>query len=1069
MTKKNDRHIIAIGASAGGIDALEVFFKNTPIDDVPYVIVQHLSEDFKSHLTDLLSKHSLLEVCEAAQGMAVETNKVYVIPSKQYMTIANGHLQLTEKQKKDSPHKTINAFFISLAKDLGDKAIGIIMSGTGNDGVAGVEAIKEAGGLVIVQEPSTAAYSDMPANAIASEMVDVILAPEAMPKAIADYVNKIPWGFPVLSTTPPDNIHNLQPIIEYVKNHHPIDFSDYKLTTLSRRVARRMAANEFDTSEDYLAYIKTNKEELVLLTNDFLISVTSFFRDDTTFQLLKTKIIPALLEKTETELRVWVAGCATGEEAYSLAILVREYLDRHKKDISVKIFATDVDKEALNTGSKGIYSKEEVKNVSAARLKRFFVKRGAKYQVKQDLRAMLIFAYHDLVKNPPYCQMDLISCRNVLIYMNPVLQKKIHALLHFGLKTYGYLVIGLSENVESMKPYFSEISRKLGVYQKKDARYSPNFETFTAYSPREKFDLPVLKAAADVPKEVNVRADDICELLLADFKYSGVCTDAHLKVAHRFGNVNKFLLPKILTLNLKELLPDALAVAVANASKKALKINAKVAVRSIPVATGDAVTLMDLVVKPFKNRSNNENALLILFREQTDGEVDVNQIEQFDFHQQSEELMEKTEEELKELRERLAEAYERIEAGNESLQSFNEELLSANEELQSANEEMQSANEEMQSVNEELQTVNGERRQKIKELTELNDDLDNYFRSNLNGQIFVNKKLVIKKFSPSSTTYLNLQETDIGRPISHLTTNFKFETIQEDIKTAIAEGVVITKEVQSNQGAWFQVRVMPFIRLESNKIDGAIISFNDINVLKNTQEELALSNQSLLRINDDLHNFVYAASHDLTGPLANIEMTVDVLKTTLQDQGHQVKHAMDILKNSVTKFRGVINELSDIAKIEGEIVNKPDPIPMEKLLEEVRLSVLDNIVESDTVIRTKLDVKKIRFSRKNMRSILYNLITNAIKFKHPDRSPVIEIKTQDVPNFILLSISDNGSGMESRQLEKIFKMYHRLSSKVEGTGIGLYLVKKIIDSYGGKVEIDSEPGKGTTFRLYFKK
>lgn len=408
-----------------------VFFQNTPVDEVSYVIVQHLSANFKSHLAELLAKDSKLEVCEATHNMRVESNKVYVIPSKEYMTIANGRLQLTEKKQEDAPHKTVNTFFKSLAADYREMAVGVILSGLGDDGTDGITAIKEAGGLVIAQEPATASHPSMPMSAIATEMVDVVLPPEDMPVMIANYVGNIPWGFSVHQPVNGKGV-NLKPILEHLKDHYPIDFSDYKPTTLTRRVERRMNFHKLATSEQYVDYIKATPKELELLAKDFLISVTAFFRDRDAFDIIEKEVIPAVIGKNGSQFKAWVAGCATGEEAYSLAMLVKEHMDKTKDRLNVKIFATDIDRSALAIAGKGIYSKNELRNVSPERLKRFFIESGEKYQVKQEIREMLIFANHDLIKNPPYCQMDLISCRNVLIYMNTVLQKKVHAMLHFG-------------------------------------------------------------------------------------------------------------------------------------------------------------------------------------------------------------------------------------------------------------------------------------------------------------------------------------------------------------------------------------------------------------------------------------------------------------------------------------------------------------------------------------------------------------------------------------------------------------------------------------------------------------
>jgi two-component system CheB/CheR fusion protein len=400
-------------------------------------------------------------------------------------------------------------------------------------------------------------------------------------------------------------------------------------------------------------------------------------------------------------------------------------------------------------------------------------------------------------------------------------------------------------------------------------------------------------------------------------------------------------------------------------------------------------------------------------------------------------------------------------ASNENMQSFNEELLSANE-------EMQSTNEEMQSVNEELQTINAEYHYKIRELSELNDDLNNYFRSNLNGQIFVNNDLVLMKFSPAAMSLINVLESDIGRPLSNISTNIRFETIDKDIKEVLSSGGVITKEIQAIDGKWFQVMTMPYLRKGNNKTDGAIITFNNITELKRIQKELAASNENLKAINKDLDNFVYTASHDLLNPLNNIEHLIYFISEKDQGLDDETKGYVKLLSKSVGKFREVIKEMAAIGQIESNVL-KVETIDLDKMITEILESIQSKISSEKAHIQAVLDVKNISFSIKNCRSMLYNLINNSIKFKSPDRAPEIKITTKDLPDYTLLSVRDNGIGIEKNQMESIFSMYKKLNAEAEGQGLGLFLIKKMVDAAGGKVEVESEPGKGTEFRLFLKK
>ena len=1068
MADNKNKHIIAIGASAGGIEAIYSFFEHTPLDKVSYIVIQHLSPDYKSKMAELLARHSKLEIYEAKNNMPVEENKVYLISNKDYMTIRKGKLHLTNKQEKESPHLTINTFFNSLAEERGEKAIGIILSGTGSDGSRGIEAIKKAGGMVMVQDPATAKFDAMPVHAISTGFADAVLAPEAMPEVIKNYVDKKPWK-PAVEVVDDESV--LSDILHLIQEQLPHDFSNYKRSTLLRRTKKRMVHNNFSSLDHYFAFLKKNPAELALLVQDFFINVTAFFRDREAFELIETDIIPEIVDKhlPENVVKIWVAGCATGEEAYSLAILFKEYLDKINKRIEVKIFATDIDQDALSHASKGIYPQSIAQDVSEKRLKRFFSREGDRFKIKQEVRKMLIFAQHDVVKNPPYCNLDLISCRNLLIYMDAVLQKKVFSMLHFGLKKGGYLFLGTSESANMMNPYFLEVSKKWKIYKNTDASRTTPFHHFS---------LPVIQEsrtagssmgnAFDASHGKNDIFQDVNEAVMNECGFAGVSIDENYNIVQVFGDISKYLLQKMFTFNLKELLPKPLAIAVGAAIPKALKRNEKVVIKGIKINPADNGQhkaknhSIKLLVKPFAIRKNDRQLMLLLFSEDASEAMQEEAYEPFDQQLHTHEYLADLEEELRETRESLQTALDKLEAQNENMQSFNEELLSANE-------EMQSSNEELESINEELQTINQEYQQKNKELASLNDDLDNYFRSNLSGQLYVDQELLLKRFSPTAIEQINLRKSDIGRPIHNITTNINFGDLAEDLKIVIQKGKIITREVQSSAGKWYQMKTMPYIRQSDHKQDGAVVTFNDITQLKKAQEDLDDHLKQLMRVNEDLDNFVYAASHDLTAPISRIESLFTLLFEKTSGYDPEVEKYKEMMTTSFAKFKAMIKELTEIGKIESEIYGKMDPVNFNELYEDIRLGMLDQITAANASLSTDFQVKEIRFLKKNIRSILYNLISNAIKYKSPDRNPEVIIKTQSVPGFLLLSVTDNGMGIEDNKIEKVFSLYGRLGQQVEGKGIGLYLVKKIINATGGKIEVDSEVDKGTTFSVFFKR
>ncbi|MBC7745694.1 MAG: PAS domain-containing protein [Flavobacterium sp.] len=1048
-------HIIAIGASAGGFEEINSFFDHTPIDGVSYIIVQHLSSDFKSRMVELLAKHSKLKVEEAENGMKVQCNQVYLIPSDKFMTIQDHKLYLSAKEKIKSPHLTIDTFFNSLAKDCGKKAIGIILSGFGSDGSKGIEAIKTAGGMIIARNPETTEFDSMPSTAIATGFVDLVLEPIAMPGAIEAYVKNAESS----AVNEEDDKKTIAIIMELIKEKSPLDFSDYKLPTILRRTKRRASLGNYTTLSSYLDFLKVTPEEVDALAKEFLISVTSFFRDREAYGFIRKKILPDILEKLVPgeELKVWVAGCATGEEAYSIAIMIAEQLKGKLADTVVKIFATDLDSAALIHAGKGIYSKSISKNVPADLLENYFLKEGDSYRVKPVIRKMLIFAQHDLVKNPPYCNMHLISCRNVLIYMAPVLQKKVFAMLLFGLKKAGYLFLGPSENPISIIKDLKVSHKKWKVYKNLKTNRAPTFDVFSIpeslNSKREPSSVSQNEALENTNHSL-IKA--MHERLVEKLDYLVICVDENNQVIKSYGDTKKYLLHKHFSSNLSELLPKALAVAFSTLRKKALKTNEDVALSGIKIQRGSLIIKVNLSVSPLDLKRKG-NLLMVTFSE--DKSVDPEQPDAvFDEKIYLDQYVVNLEEELNELKFKLQFSNEKLDASNENLQSFNEELISANE-------EMQSTNEEMQSVNEELHTINAEYEIKNKELLEINDDLNNYFRSNINGQLFIDNGLRLKKFSPGTVKQINLLETDIGRPLSNISTNIKFETIEDDIRNVISNGGIITKEIETNNGKWYQIMTMPYLQQATNKNTGAIITFHDITELKQTQVIIAKKNKTLERINSDLDHFVHAASHDLLAPLGNIETSINMMnKISLSDA--KLSDILKIINTSIKKFRVLVTDIAVIAKVENDMIST-EMVDVDEIIDNIEWSLENKITESQSSIKRKLEVKQILFSKKNLRSILYNLVSNAIKFRR-EEAPVIEIHTWSEGEHIVLSVSDNGTGIPDGSIEQIFSVYGRLNRDVEGQGVGLYLAKKMVNAAGGNIIVESEPGLGTNFKIYLK-
>lgn len=1048
--------IIAIGASAGGMEAIHLLFDHTPEDGVAYVIIQHLSPDHKSFMAELLAKHSKLKISVAENEMFVETNHVYLMPQGKNMTIKDRRLFLTDI-KPFQPNTSIDIFFDSLAECHKEKSIAVILSGTGSDGTKGIAAIKRNGGFVIVQDPQSAKFDGMPNSAISSGNVDVILTPDLIPEEIITLLKRDMLENNFSDQAHEDHEDDLVKILGLIQKHTPLDFSEYKRPTIVRRIILRMAKNKIASIGDYVNFLETNPSEIATLAKEFLISVTKFFRDKEAFDVIKEKVIPEIVEnKLQVDtFKVWVVGCATGEEAYSLAILIMEHLTELKKNLEVKIFASDIDKSALLHASKGIYPESIEKDVSKERLSKFFIKQGDHYKVRDNIRKMLIFADHDIVKQPPYGKIDLISCRNLLIYINPILQKKILTSLHFCLNLGGYLFLGPSESMGELKKSFIEVNKKWRIF--KSIEVVRNFRDTTYSTPglERQFDNQNQNSFPQKSTEKG-NFSDLCNhslLELSGFE-AAIWINTDFKILQTFGNFEKFLLPKIFNFNLLEMLPEELSIATSTTVRKAVKKNNEAVIKKVGFKRDGKIQSVNVFVKPYlSEKVSLPPFFLVLFSDDKTKLVSKPETEDFGMEAQTLRHLDNLKEELAETKQKLKDANTALEESNDNISSYNEELISSNE-------EMQSINEELQSVNEELQTVNNEYQLKIKELAELNDDLNNYFKSTINAQLYVDKDLVLRKFTPSAIRQINLKESDIGRAVSDITTNIRFSTLIADIEKVISSSDTIEKEVQTLDGRWYQMMGIPYVRQQDNRNDGVIITFNDITEIKKVQDKLS-------RINDDHNTFIYAVSHDLRGPLSNLNIIISLLKESVDSQSKDVLELVNLMDKSTSNLYNIIQELTDVIKIESEI-DLPESINVKALLSEVELSMRDKFVNSISKITYDLKEPKIQFSKKNLRSVLFNILSNAIKYRSPERDLEVTIRTEKSDDFTLLTIQDNGLGIAENEKNKIFGVFQRAHKHVEGIGLGLYLVKKTITNAGGDIQVESEVGKGSIFKVYFK-
>lgn len=833
-----DSYIVGIGASAGGLEALEKFFGSMSSDSgLAFVVIQHLSPDYKSLMAEILSKRATMPVYNAEDGQHVETNCIYLIPPKKNITIFHRQLFLTDRNV-DYLHLPIDIFLNSLAEDVGEKAIAIILSGTGSDGTRGLRAIKEAGGMVMVQDSSTAKFDGMPRSAIATKLVDYILPPERMPQELINYVQ-----FPLRSMRYRDDVDvlagtedNLIKLFGLLRGETGVDFTFYKPNTMIRRIERRMSIHQIDSLTDYLHYLYQYPTELRTLYKELLIGVTRFFRDPEGFETLYAEALPAIFghKQANEQIRIWVPACSTGEEAYSLAIICHEYMEEAGDIRDVKVFATDLDREALDYGGRGQYPESTIADIALPRLQKYFVKRGDSYEIARQVREMVIFAQQDVTKDPPFSKIDLISCRNLLIYLQPVLQRKVLTVFQFALNSGGFLFLGNSETVGDMEDAFRLVSHRWKVYQYRGGVRPPLSASLllpTISSGQAKGTAAnLLKVEAPLYRDELRTAEktyrNLLELLLPPM----VLIDERFNLVHTFGAVDQFLqVPGggRFTSNIFKMVREPLSIPLNTAVSKAMKDREEVVYHNVVAREGQTQIAINLIVRPFEEPITRQFLILIQFESLTTGTSPTQNTTTYDVDRNINQRIADLEQELQYNRENLQATIEELETANEELQATNEELLAANEELQSTNEELQ-------SVNEELITVNSEYQVKIKELTDLNADLNNLISSTDVGIIFLDRQLHIRKFTPPIQQEINLLTQDLGRPLRHITHRLRDCNLVDMAQQVLRRLIVIEQERQSENGNWYLLKVLPYLNLDKIP-SGVIISLVDITDIKKLQ------------------------------------------------------------------------------------------------------------------------------------------------------------------------------------------------------------------------------------------
>ena len=840
--------VIGIGASAGGLEALEQFLGNVPESSgMAYVVIQHLDPTQKGMLPELLQRVSKMNVYQAKDRMVVKPNCVYVIPPNKSMSILKGTLYLFQPIEARGLRLPIDFFLRSLADDRKDLCAGVILSGMGSDGSIGLRAIKEKKGIVMVQDPATAKFDSMPRNAIASVLVDIVAPPSQLPEKLFAFLKHMPRVKTDLKIETKDK-SALDKVIILLRTYTGNDFSSYKKSTLYRRIERRMGIHKIDNISSYVHFLQENPKEGEILFKELLIGVTNFFRDAKVWEKLEMTVIPDLISKFESGsvLRAWVAGCSTGEEAYTLAISFKEVLKKISvlRNVSMQIFATDLDNEAIETARRGIFPANIAADVPDERLNRYFVKTEDGYCINSEIREMIVFAQHNIVMHPPFTRIDILSCRNLLIYLDSALQKKILELFYYSMNPKGIMLLGSSETIGVLNKHFLPVDAKLKVYVKSDNAIIPDLINFPSSYASDKLKYTRKHEIENNMPNIQILADQV---LLRLFSPPSILVNQDGDIIYINGRTGKYLEPAIgkANLNVFAMLREGLRADFPMAFQQAIREKGFAIIRNAKVGTTGNYQTLNINIHWLDKPESLKGTLFILFE-------DVPDVSEKKLHDKTDKHVNNTrlvelESELQKAREEMQSTVEEMQASQEELKSTNEELQSANEELQSTNEELTSSKEELQSLNEELQTVNAELQSKVDEFSRLDNDMKNLLNSTDIATLFLDKELNIRRFTYQATKIFKLIKSDIGRPFTDQTTDLLYPEMESDAIEVLKTLVFTQKHIAGKDGQWFSVRIMPY-RTFDDRIDGLVITFINISDLIKAETKLTETEKTLALI-----------------------------------------------------------------------------------------------------------------------------------------------------------------------------------------------------------------------------
>ena len=1035
--------IVGIGASAGGLEALEQFFSNLPADSgLAYVVIQHLSPTHKSHMVELLSRHTAMPVQHAKNNTEVNANTVYLIPPKKVMAIHQGVLKLADRGLGSLPSYPIDHFFESLASDRKDKAIGIVLSGTGSDGSRGLREIKEAGGVALAQDPDSAQFDGMPRSAISTMVIDHVSPASKLPEIVINYASNPLFKKKEVKIAEAEVTDAHTRILQIVLHYSGVDFRMYKSNTIRRRIEHRMGLKQIYDTAQYARYLEKSEDEVKRLYRELLIGVTRFFRDKPVFEAIESTVVPNLfktaIEKGHSSVRCWTPGCSTGEEAYSLAMLLHEEQRRIEQHIEVKIFATDIDPEAIVTASSGLFTGSVVADLSPERLNQYFIRKDEHYQIARELRQMIIFAPHNILKDIPFSKVDLISCRNLLIYFNPLTQQKVLSNFTYALKPGGYLVLGSSEHISGKENLFSVVDSKKKIFKNKSS--SPSLLASDLVV-REKSTWSTNMGSEITPSRPtsNALSDHLRESL-ANYMPPSVVINLNYSVLYFFGDTNQFLrLPVgLANLNILKIVPSKIRTILGTALHKAFKKGLRVIYPSLSVVNEDeSTTYFDLIVDPLKVTDEVETALVV-FRTSSTGASPGEVKTEYNIEEETKNRIQDLERKLEYTEESLQAAIEELETSNEELQATNEELIASNEELQSTNEELQSTNEELSTVNSELQ-------KKVQELLEINADMDYLLDSTDLCTIFLDEGLAVRKYTPAATMHFYLQASDIGRPIYHFTHSFgeiDFRAISQYVLTS---GTISEQEISDTNGRKFLLRATPYKTSDSSP-RGVVLMFWDITELSESpdivSQQLEFQAKEFKQNQRKQDDLLYLTAHNLKSPLRAIRQVFEHLTPELSDE------KIALLNRAMKEVNGMNDSIDDLISFTriGHFITPEEEVNLPGLINEVR----EKLPTKNAVhILTDTALSTIKTHKRDLELVLYNIISSSLGKGEQEEHFTVSASTEDdMTTFTVVNESGN-NGTTAQNIVKDISYPLNKRQQHNTINLNLEIARKTIEHNGG--------------------